>query len=46
MIDLTRNTNDVTPRRRFFGRLGGVAVLGLMGLVPKPLQAQVPTVSS
>jgi hypothetical protein len=42
MIDLARNTNDVTPRRRFFGRLGGVAVLGLIGLVPKSLQAQVP----
>jgi len=42
MIDLARDTNDVTPRRRFFGRLGGVAVLGLIGLVPKPLQAQVP----
>jgi len=44
MIDLARDTNDVTPRRRFFGRLGGVAVLGLIGLVPKPLQAQVPAV--
>ena len=42
MIDLARDTNDVTPRRRFYGRLGGVAVLGLIGLVPKPLQAQVP----
>src|SRR5271168_2343020 len=42
MIDLARDTTDVTPRRRFFGRLGGVAVLGLMGLVPKPLQAQTP----
>jgi intracellular sulfur oxidation DsrE/DsrF family protein len=42
MIDPVRNTNDITPRRRFFGRLGGVAVLGLMGLVPKPLQAQAP----
>lgn len=41
MIDLARD-NDVTPRRRFFGRLGGVAVLGLAGLVPKPLRAQVP----
>src|ERR1700730_3887511 len=42
MIDLARDTNDVTPRRRFFARLGGVAVLGFAGLVPKPLQAQVP----
>ena len=42
MIDLARDTNDVTPRRRFFGRLGGVAVLGLIGLVPKQLRAQVP----
>src|SRR3984893_12793494 len=42
MMDFDRDTNDVTPRRRFFGRLGGIAVLGLMGLVPKPLQAQTP----
>jgi intracellular sulfur oxidation DsrE/DsrF family protein len=42
MIDLARDTNDITPRRRFFGRLGGVAVLGLMGLVPKALHAQTP----
>jgi len=41
MIDLARDANDVTPRRRFFGRLSGVAVLGLVGFMPKPLQAQV-----
>src|SRR6266849_6132426 len=41
MSDLARDANDVTPRRRFFGRLGGAAVLGLAGLMQKPLQAQV-----
>jgi len=42
MIDL----NDVTypsPRRRFFSHLGGAAaVLGLIGLVPRQAQAQLP----
>jgi hypothetical protein len=32
--------NDIAPRRNFFGRLGGAVVLGLAGLVPKPLYAQ------
>ena len=34
------DANDATPRRRFFGRLSGVAVLGLVGFMPRPLQAQ------
>jgi hypothetical protein len=38
---LYNNVNDVTPRRHFFGRLSGVAVLGLAAFIPRPLQAQV-----
>src|SRR5258708_21740082 len=32
----------MAPRRSFFGHLGGAAVLGLAGLVPKSLHAQAP----
>jgi hypothetical protein len=39
----TQTTKDVAPRRSFFGHLGGALVLGLAGLVPKPLHAQAPT---
>jgi hypothetical protein len=42
MTDLVRETNKSIPRRRFFGRVGGVAVLGLLGLGAKPSQAQSP----
>jgi hypothetical protein len=40
MIDHTQDKNDIAPRRRFFGRLGGVVVLA--SLVPKSLYAQAP----
>src|SRR5260370_41832184 len=40
----TPETNDIAPRRSFFGHLGGAAVLGLAGLVPKSLHAQAPAV--
>jgi hypothetical protein len=40
MPNSTRTSNDVAPRRSFFGHLGGVVVLGLAGLVPKSLHAQ------
>jgi hypothetical protein len=43
MTNLIHDSNDIAPRRSFFGRLGGVMVLGLAGLVPKPLYAQTPT---
>jgi hypothetical protein len=43
MTNLIHDSNDMAPRRSFFGRLGGVMVLGLAGLVPKPLYAQTPT---
>ena len=42
MIDHTQDKNDIAPRRRFFGRLGGVVVLGLASLVPKSLHARAP----
>jgi hypothetical protein len=42
MIDHSPDTIEANPRRRFFGRLGGVAVLGLMGLMPRPAAAQAP----
>src|SRR5215510_7620857 len=42
MTDSTPAIKDVTPRRSFFGHLGGAVVLGLAGLVPKPLYAQTP----
>jgi hypothetical protein len=42
MTDLVRDTNNLLPRRRFFGRVGGIAVLGLLGLGSKPSQAQAP----
>ena len=43
MTDLTRDTNDIAPRRSFFGHLGGAVVLGLAGLVPRSLYAQTQT---
>jgi hypothetical protein len=44
MTNSTPETNDIAPRRSFFGRLGGAVVLGLAGFVPKPLYAQAPQV--
>ena len=41
MIDPAHDANEVAARRRFFNRLGGFAALGLIGLAPKPSQAQV-----
>jgi hypothetical protein len=43
MLNSTHTTNDVAPRRSFFGHLGGALVLGLAGLVPKSLHAQAAT---
>jgi intracellular sulfur oxidation DsrE/DsrF family protein len=43
MTNLIHDRNNIAPRRSFFGRVGGVMVLGLAGLVPKPLYAQTPT---
>jgi hypothetical protein len=43
MTDRTRDTNDIAPRRSFFGHLGGAVVLGLAGLVPRSLYAQTET---
>jgi hypothetical protein len=43
MTTPVRNTNDIAPRRTFFGHLGGAAALGLAGLVSRPSQAQTPT---
>jgi hypothetical protein len=43
MADLTRDSNDMAPRRSFFGHLGGAVVLGLAGLVPRSLYAQTET---
>jgi hypothetical protein len=40
MIDLSRDTQGVTPRRSFFGRVGGAVALGIAGLVTTPLRAQ------
>src|SRR5258708_38185339 len=40
MTNSTPETKDIAPRRSFFGHLGGAAVLGLAGLVPKSLHAQ------
>jgi hypothetical protein len=42
MTNLSPQTNDIAARRSFFRRIGGAAVLGLAGLVPKPLYAQTP----
>jgi hypothetical protein len=42
MTNLSPETNDIAARRSFFGRIGGAVVLGLAGLVPKPLYAQTP----
>jgi hypothetical protein len=42
MTDRTQDTNNIAPRRSFFGHLGGAVVLGLAGLVPKSLHAQAP----
>jgi hypothetical protein len=33
-------TDNIVPRRSFFARVGGAAVLGLAGFLPKPVQAQ------
>jgi hypothetical protein len=43
MTNLTRDTNDIAPRRSFFGHLGGAVVLGLAALVPRSLYAQTQT---
>jgi hypothetical protein len=40
MGDSTHDIKEIAPRRRFFGHLGGAAVLGLAGLLPKPLYAK------
>ena len=40
MTKSIHTTKDVAPRRSFFGHLGGAAILGLAGLVPKSLHAQ------
>src|SRR5437879_266049 len=42
MTNFSPETNDIAPRRSFFGRLGGALVLGLAGLATKPLYAQAP----
>jgi intracellular sulfur oxidation DsrE/DsrF family protein len=42
MTHSTAVTEDIAPRRSFFGRLGGAMVLGVAGLVSKPLYAQAP----
>jgi hypothetical protein len=44
MTNSTPEMKDIAPRRSFFGHLGGAAVLGLAGLVPKSLHAQAPAV--
>jgi hypothetical protein len=43
MTNFSPETNDIAPRRNFFGRLGGAVALGLAGLASKPLYAQAPT---
>jgi hypothetical protein len=40
MTNFSPETNDIAPRRNFFGRLGGAVVLGLAGLATRPLYAQ------
>ena len=40
MAYLSLDTLDVTPRRGFFGRLGGAMALGLAGFLPTPSRAQ------
>ncbi len=39
MTDRTRTAQDIAPRRRFFGQLGGLATLGLAGLLPRGARA-------
>src|SRR5215831_2338500 len=45
MTNPIHDSNDIAPRRNFFGRLGGAVVLGLAGLASKPLYAQTPAAS-
>jgi hypothetical protein len=40
MIDLNPDRTNGAPRRGFFGRLAGVAALGIAGLVPASARAQ------
>jgi hypothetical protein len=42
MTNSSPETNDIAPRRSFFGRVGGALVLGFAGLASKPLYAQTP----
>jgi hypothetical protein len=40
MRDLDQQTTDVTPRRRFFGRIAAMSALGLFGFATAPVRAQ------
>jgi len=40
MRDLNEHTNDVTPRRRFFGRIAAMSAFGLFGFAATAARAQ------
>ena len=40
MRRLNQHTTDVTPRRRFFGRIAAMSALGLFGFAAAPVRAQ------
>lgn len=39
---MTASVKDIAPRRTFFSQLGGAVVLGIAGLVSRPVTAQTP----